>query len=660
MQPKGFFYLFTACLILTGVIMAAAPADLLTVENKFIKIFINNSPEETGRFAVDVTKGDPEREDDDNKPLIYGHPKPWTSFTTIRINGQNYVFGKTTNKRAGAGLPGGEMVIPPQLKESRLIMKCKYDSVTVEQVLDIAYSTSTGAPDTARIRYTVVNEGTTPAEVGIRALLDTMVGNNDAAPFRAGDWEITYEYSLNRNEVPDFWQAFDSIATPAVIAQGTLKGGDVTAPDRIIFTNWGKAADEPWEFPVQSGTSFLRLGEEELDSAVVMFWEPKVLKPGEKFDTVIYYGLGGITFAPGKTYLGISAPAEVRYSIDQPQSYTVVMYMEHRGDTIAKNVKAKLTLPAGLELVSGQDTTTLPELQPGVTRQISWLIRPNGQGRGETSFQIRVTGDGLEANQVSRKIRIIGPPAIKAKLSVPVVKVLNNGWSPYPVPVSINLTSTGDAAANDLKVELTTGEGVDLAQGESPIKFVDQLNPGEQVTLNWKVVPVSGNPNSQLKVAIAGTGIKPVTLVDKFSIPPLPAKLVLEPVGELIGGEPVCLNVVAYNLRNIKEFTCDIVYDPQKLRLVHISRGDLLVEGDAFADWNPGRINRQNGVVTGIRGSREQPYNGNAPVLFTLNFMAVEPGEGGIQFNRVVIKDAKGKELQFDIIPFQYRVKEGK
>jgi hypothetical protein len=659
MKLTGFFYIFMACLMLTGILMAA-PDDLLTVENKFIKIFINNSPEEMGRFAVDVTKGDPERADDDSKPLIYGHPKPWTSFTTIRINNQNYVFGKATTKRSGAGIPGGEIITPPQLVNNRLMMKCKYDVVTVEQVLDITYSPSTGAPDTTRIRYVVRNEGTTPVEVGIRTLLDTMVGDNDGAPFRAGNQEITYEYGLNGSEAPDFWQAFDSISKPAVIAQGTLRGGDVTTPDRIIFTNWGKAADQPWDFPVQSGTSFLRLGENELDSAVVMYWEPKVIKPGEQDDIVIYYGLGGITFSPGRTYLGISAPAEVRYSIDQPQNYTVVMYMEHRGETMAKNVKIKLTLPEGLDLISGQAAITLPELLPGITRQISWLIRPNGQSQGEASFHIRVTGEGLEANQVSRKLRIIGPPAVKAKLSVPMLKVLNNGWSPYPVPVSVNLTNTGDSAASDLKIHLNTDDGLKLADGESSIKFLDQLKPGEQGALNWRVVPVSGNKNSQLKVEISGTGIKPLSLSGEITIPPLPSKLMIEPMGKFTAGLPVCMNVVAYNLRNVKEFYCDIGYDPQKLRLVYISRGNSLVEGDTFSKWDPGKADRQNGIVTGIRGSREQLDSGGASTLFTLNFMAVEPGEGQIQCNLVVIKDSSGRDLQFDIIPIQYRIEEGK
>ena len=131
-------------LLICSLLLIAAGVDennLLSLENKYIKIYINNSNEETGRFAVDQTNGDP-------KPLLYGHPKPWTSFTTIRINGQNYVFGKATTKRSGAGVPGGSIVEPPtlidnsslsvnpSLSDNQLIMKCQYDTVTATQILE--------------------------------------------------------------------------------------------------------------------------------------------------------------------------------------------------------------------------------------------------------------------------------------------------------------------------------------------------------------------------------------------------------------------------------------------------------------------------------------------------------------------------------------------
>jgi len=439
--------------LLLGTAVWAGTDDLLSLENKYIKVFINNSGEETGRFAVDVTGGDPARSDDDNKPLIYGHPKPWTSFTTLRIAGINYVFGKASNKRSGNGLAGGAIIEPPQIADDRLTMKCKYGAVEVEQLLDIARSPSTGALDTARIRYVIRNTGDASVEVGLRTLLDTMVGDNDGAPFRIGAKAVTTDYSVTDKESPDFWQAFDSLAKPAVIAQGTLKGGDVTTPDRLIFTNWGKAADNPWDIPIEAGADFTRLGEDELDSAVAMYWNPRILKPGEQSGITVYYGLGGITFATGKTFLGITAPAEVQYSINGTRSYTVMMYLEHRGEAKAENVKINLVLPKGLECSSGKTVITLPELIPGVTKQFSWEIKPNGLAQGDTSFQIKVGGEHLESNLVTRKIKIVGPPELSTAIDLPILKVMDNHWSPNPAELTVKIKNTGESATSDLKVK---------------------------------------------------------------------------------------------------------------------------------------------------------------------------------------------------------------
>ncbi|HYH02349.1 MAG TPA: cellulosome anchor protein, partial [Bacillota bacterium] len=428
-----------ALLVLTSTIAFGENQDLLFLENKYVKIFINNSKDETGRFAMDVSAGDPNRADDDNRPLIYGHPKPWTSYTTIRINGQNYVYGKATTKRPGAKLPGGEIIAAPQVENKRITMTCKYGAITVEQILEITHSPSTGALDTARIRYVIHNTGDSAAEVGLRTVFDTLVGANDGAPFRVGQREITEETLLETKDFPDFWQAFDLLDKPSVIAQGTLKGGDVTSPDQLIFTNWGKAADHPWEIPVQPGTKFIRVGEDELDSVVAMLWMPRTIQPKGTQVITVYYGLGGVTFSPGNTFLGISAPADVQHLGEDTRNYTVILYMEHRGEAKAKNVTVNLDLPAGLNLVTGEPQIGIAELTPGVTKQLAWEIKPDGMYYGDSSFQIRVAGEGLESNQVTRRINISGPIALGATLALPKLKVVDNQWEPNPFTVKLTL-----------------------------------------------------------------------------------------------------------------------------------------------------------------------------------------------------------------------------
>ncbi len=645
-------------LFLMTVIASAASDGLLSIENKYIKIYVNNTNDDTGRFAVDVTGGDPSRSDDDGKTLIYGHPKPWTSFTTLRINGKDYCFGKATPKRSGAGLLGGQTLSPPRQEENRLSMKCQYGTVEVEQLLDIARSPSTGALDTARIRYIIVNTGTDPVEVGLRTLFDTMVGDNDGAPFRIGAKAVTKDYSCSSKEIPDFWQAFDSLATPAVIAQGTLKGGDVTPPDRLTFTNWGKAADNPWNFQVDADADFTRLGEDELDSAVVMYWDPQILKPGERRMITSYYGIGGITFSPGKTFLGISAPAEVQYSEDAPRSYTLVTYLEHHGEVKAENVKVNLSLPQGLVCSSGATSLNIPELVPGVTQQYSWEIRPNGKYQGDTTFQIKVTGEHLESNVVTRKIRIIGPPEIKGTVSFPPLKVINNNWEPYPVGVTVNIQNMGESATDDLKATFVGGNGIALAPGERNEKYLLTLEGKAETTVMWRLVPTGDMKDGSFKVILTGTGFKPVTLDARMDIPQLSAKLSFNTTDRWKVGNVVGLNLYAYNLKNPGQFKVNIQYNPAQLKLVYISRGTFLVEEGNLSEWHSGVIDNQNGRVTGIGGTRNGTLQNNEVTLFRLNFIVVGTGTGEVDVENLKVLNSNGNELHCEFTPLQYRIEE--
>lgn len=633
---------------------------LLAVENKLIKIFVNNSGEETGRFAVDTTQGDPGRNDDNNKALIYGHPKPWTSFTTLRIDNQNFVFGKSTTKRAGAGLPGGEMVEAPHRDGDRIITRYRYNKIiAVQQILDITSSPSTGALDTARIKYVCENQGDRPAEVGLRILLDTMLGSNDGAPFRVGDKEVTGEYALDRSRLPDFWQAFDSLEKPAVIAQSTLKGGEITTPNRLVFSNWGKAADNPWEFPVETGADFTRLGEDELDSAVSMFWFPRRLNPGEQFSVVVYYGLGGITFAPGNTFLGISAPAEVEYNNSSPRNYSIVMYMEHHGETNAKNVKVSLELPFGLACLSGNQNIKLQELQPGVTKQFSWEIRPTGSYLGDTGFQIRVTGDGLESNQVLRKIRIIGPPLLTGKLVVPQLKVLGGAWDPNPLNISLTVQNIGESKANDVKAILECQEGLRLVEGDRAEKYLTELKVNEQSTADWKVTPIRGSEKGQLRITIQGTGVTSLIIPAQLKIPSLPVQVKFSDPGTLQKGQVFNCDIIAQNLTNIKKFFMAVQYNPQQLRLVNVSRGLFAIENDRFTPWLSGNIDFRKGIVTGVSAARNIPFNGETVTLARLNFIVVGKGKGKIDFSDLNLFNGEENRVQVDTQSLTYNIEEG-
>src|SRR5690606_11515619 len=79
------------------------------------------------------------------------------------------------------------------------------------------------------------------------------------------------------------------------------------------------------------GRDFTRAGEEfVLDSAVALYWDPRPLAPGESRRYITYYGLGGITIAPGHLSLGVTSPQRVEGSCTDPVVFEIRAYAANR------------------------------------------------------------------------------------------------------------------------------------------------------------------------------------------------------------------------------------------------------------------------------------------------------------------------------------------
>jgi len=168
----------------------------------------------------------------------------------------------------------------PQVAGDSIVCISRFGAIEVKQELGFVRSPTTRVKDAARIAYQITNQDKAPHKIGLRLMLDTMLGANDGAPLRTGDRAIDQATRLSGAELPDYWQAFDSLSQPTVIAQGTLRAPGLTPPDRLEMVDWGTLADAPWDFPFPAGADFTRQGEAEQDTAVALYWEPAILAPG--------------------------------------------------------------------------------------------------------------------------------------------------------------------------------------------------------------------------------------------------------------------------------------------------------------------------------------------------------------------------------------------
>ena len=200
---------------LSSIIMAST---LNVVENEFVKIIVGPEGFDQGRFSIETTGGDPSRENDNNLPLIYGRPKPWTSYTTIAIDKTNFGFGTQTIKRAGKKARYGQ-IIAKEITENGIEIKTQLSDIFVTQSLSFFRNPLTNVNDSVLIEYHIYNDSSENKDIGLRVMMDTMLGKNDAAPFRIGDEAIIAEKGFKGSEIIDYWQSFDSLSTPNIIAQ---------------------------------------------------------------------------------------------------------------------------------------------------------------------------------------------------------------------------------------------------------------------------------------------------------------------------------------------------------------------------------------------------------------------------------------------------------
>lgn len=434
---------FISCVMIVSFAQEQAK---LTISNDILKVIVNPGPQEAGRFSVWTTGGDPQKSESKNQRLIFGgsNYNPWTSYTTVKIDGIDYAFGGKTERRPGRTANFGTEINKPAKSDDGTI-KCiyRFGEIDVEQSLSIVNGVNTGNLDTVFIKYRVKNSGVEKHKVSIRLMLDTMCGNNDGAPIRIGDRALLSPVLFEGNELPadaGYWQAFDNLSRPTVISQNTLKGGGATQPQKILFSDWGTIADEPWIPTLNQNSSFVRKGEDETDTAVALYWiADSPLEPGQEKQYATNYGLGYIKL---NGPLGISAPKETSFEYERTQPFTVMAYLQNTDKTQPlTNVILNLTLPEGLSRVSGNDVEMrYPLINPGETIQASWLVKPNGKKGGGQSITVKVVSPNLDSRSVSSDM-VISLPTQQLRMSPEkiLIPLTTNGRETI-MPISMTLS----------------------------------------------------------------------------------------------------------------------------------------------------------------------------------------------------------------------------
>jgi hypothetical protein len=468
--------------LMTSLVMGQS---LNVVENEFVKIITGTEGFDYPRFSIETTGGNPSHAMDDQRPLIYGRPKPWTSYTSIAIDGEVYGFGTQTLKRAGKKAKYGQ-VIDSVVTHNAIVVRSRAGDVLATQTLSLFRNPLTNVNDAVLIEYQLKNEAKVTRNIGLRIMMDTLLGTNDAAPFRIGEEAVVSEKKYEGRDIMDFWQSFDSLANPTVIAQGILRypPAGLTPPDQLILMNWGALADQPYRVAVNEGASFIRDGEDEPDTALALFYEKKPLGPSQVRTYRTVMGLGGVTLAPGDLALGLTAPTTL--AITDPHHYTIIAYVSNTGGFEATNAIARLTLPPGLILVKGRLQVDVGNIQPGGARQLMYVVRVDSKkgNEGLHDVSLVVSSDTLADQVLSRSVTLTGQPRLTlTPVGTPRIERGTDSFLTLPVRIS----NDSDVAISNTVLSLHADTPFDLPSFESSKKHLPLLPAGDQRIVSWLV-----------------------------------------------------------------------------------------------------------------------------------------------------------------------------
>ncbi len=645
---KKYLFILTVIIILTVSLPLTAANNIykkidehnnLRLGNDYIVIIVNQDQNALGRFAIETTGGAPFRSNDDYKPLVYGRPKPWTSYTTIRIDDENYVFGGSTERRAGGTAKYGQVILPPTVKDGAIHSIYKINAMKVEQILTFARSSTTGLYDTARIKYRIKNQSEQTRNVGLRMILDTMLGKNDGAPFRIGDEAVTTDQLFLLNELPEFWQAFDSISTPHVTSQGTFIGSSVTAPDKVYLADWGSMADDAWSFDFNTGEEFIRKGEYEIDSAIALFWEQEKIEPGSEKTFITSYGLGGITIVPGLISLGVTSPAEVTFTKGN-NSFPVVAYIENTSEITAKKVKVKLDLPHGFN--SRNKIVNLGNMKPGAISQYIWHVKAESKNiPAKINYSVSVEATNTDSNSVKREVKFVGPPKPVVSIkSIDKFKVKKGKLTPNPFTIQAEVKNEGSSTLYDAKVELSLPPGIILAAREKEKKYLGYLKKNESIKINWHIKALRIKGEIPFSIDLWGLNGYKDNTVNNLNLPELKPLLYLE---KEKNSNYITVNIRGENIDNIDSMELMLNYDHDFIKPLYFSRGNIFVKNDRLLPWNRPQIKEDKIIL-----KQSLPSGISSGIIASIHFKKLKDGK--IPLNIIDNKCYQGQEeIQVEI-----------
>jgi hypothetical protein len=410
------------------------------------------------RFGVTTIAGSSQNPGDDNKRLTYS-PDGATNNTRLWVDGESPLFGGSEGVRRVANEPLGE---------GGFKSVWEFAEVQSLQRIELVASDISRRMDTIRVSYEMKNVGNRQRNVGLRVMLDTLIGNNDGVPFIVPGNEgiVTYPITYQGERVPDFVRAIErpDLVNPGVIVDIGLHPLEGERPAEVVISHW-PGSDAAWDYD--------RTRELGSDSAVGLYYTPHALAPGQARSVSFTYGLGTLSSTKSKNArLSLTCGGPFRSG----GSFWIVALVQNPRE----GQQVRLSLPTGLSLAAN-DPAAKPVAAGKAYNQISWLVHAANDCSGKVDLKVTLMPDSVQEQQAIT----VETPATRVNLFANAE--IQEGKSFWAVAV-VQRPQAGQS------LTLVLSPGIGLAKDESAQKPVPMGADPAQV--KWLVRAARGKPGA--------------------------------------------------------------------------------------------------------------------------------------------------------------------
>ncbi len=430
----------------------AAPAPAPSSDDKYKEwgtpvVQIDNgvlrltADKQTGRFIVETLSGLPNKKADDYKDLLYGNrfEGPETSYTTVRIDGEDFIYG---NDYSYLNIDSHYVTEPyVDADTNSIISSWAIKGVVVVQRIALVNNPKLTSIGSVYVTYDIINSSDSAKDVGIRMLLDTKLADVDSPALTIpGKGFIYKEKEYVGDAIPSLWFAYDQYLTPQIIASGLVSGDGLTKPDKLQFALWGDISQTKWDYTVDANKDIIKItvdglpynGEEgsypetalvdyvAKDSCAVLYWNPVTINIGETKSIDTAYGVGDASIKDYDPGYRISLQGNDKLNMKTDKTGYTIDYVNAEfnidnnfdNSKNINNLQIELELPDELKLVEGEQKIVLKELRAGTYHRSMWKIEPTVQDKFTISaYSILLRAEGLPTQRITKTLIMEGKEA---------------------------------------------------------------------------------------------------------------------------------------------------------------------------------------------------------------------------------------------------------